>query len=70
MKISLVTFSVSLALLGQTVVAADTTQRDEFFWLSEINKASLVINAKEGLLPKETAGRIATGLQRVIDNGN
>ena len=25
------------------------TVRDEFFWLSEINKATLVINSRQGL---------------------
>ena len=27
------------------------TVRDEFFWLGEINKATLVINSRQGLLP-------------------
>lgn len=40
--------------------------RDEFFWLSQINKATLVINAKEGLLREEEAKRFARGLQSVI----
>ena len=26
------------------------TVRDEFFWLGEINKATLVINSRQGLL--------------------
>ena len=34
-------------------------QRDRFFWLAEINKASLVINTNEGLINNELAGRIA-----------
>ncbi len=41
-------------------------QRDRFFWLAEINKASLVINTKEGLIDNELAGRIAQALNKVI----
>ena len=41
-------------------------QRDRFFWLAEINKASLVINTKEGLIDNELAGRIAQALKKVI----
>ena len=41
-------------------------QRDRFFWLAEINKASLVINTKEGLMDAELAGRIAKALKKVI----
>ena len=31
------------------------TVRDEFFWLGEINKATLVINSRQGLLPMPIA---------------
>lgn len=30
-------------------------QRDEFFWTSTINKATIVVNAAEGLLSNEAA---------------
>lgn len=44
--------------------------RDEFFWLSEINKASCIINTEEGLLEKTMGERIAKGISAVITNGN
>lgn len=69
--LKLIVAATTCALLAQSAFAADnSTKRDEFFWLSEINKASLVINTDEGLLPKSVAGKIANGLQTVINNGN
>ena len=41
-------------------------KRDRFFWLAEINKASLVINTERGLIDNELAGRIARALKKVI----
>lgn len=71
MKLRVVALSVSLAIFSSSSFAADSAQkRDEFFWLSEINKASLVINSQEGLLPADSAKKIALGLERVIANGN
>ncbi len=43
---------------------------DEFFWLGQINKATAVINADEGLLDKAIAPRIAAGVAKVIEGGN
>ena len=37
--------------------------RDEFFWLGEINKATLVINSRQGLLPMPIAQSLG-GFQR------
>lgn len=42
------------------------TPRDDFFWLGQINKASAVINARQGLLQAQAARRIAQGLQGVL----
>ena len=39
---------------------------DEFYWISEINKASLIMNTEEGLLSKENAKAFAKGLSEVI----
>ena len=53
--------------------AASTAQkapRDPFFWLGEINKATAVINADEGLLDKSMAPRLAAGVAKVIEDGN
>ena len=65
------------ALMGLTIVtfyasgaAADSSpKRDEFFWLGEINKASIVINSQQGLLDPALAPKIAIGLETVLDNG-
>lgn len=40
-------------------------QRDEFFWTSTINKATIVVNAAEGLLSKEAAREAAGGVARL-----
>lgn len=44
----------------------DTPPRDEFFWLSQINKCTLVINSDEGLLDPQKAPAYARGLKKVI----
>ena len=38
-------------------------QRDEFFWLSTINKATVVVNRAEGLIGDDTAKRAARGIR-------
>lgn len=71
MKFAFVTFTISLVFYGtSTGSVAQATKRDEFYWLSQMNKASLVINTEEGLLAKEKALLIAKGLEKVIANGN
>lgn len=50
--------------------AAKAPLRDEFYWLGEINKASAVINAQEGLLDPALAPRIAAGLDAVLRAGD
>ncbi|MBN9404789.1 MAG: argininosuccinate lyase [Burkholderiales bacterium] len=61
-----------LALGAASVPAqsAPDVPRDPFFWLGEINKASLVINSEQGLLDPAIAPRLAAGLARVIADGN
>ena len=44
--------------------------KDSFYWLGEINKASLVINTSEGLLDPTIAPRIAKGLEAVLKAGD
>lgn len=44
--------------------------RDEFFWLGEMNKASTVINAEQGLLDRALAPKLARGIAKVIETGN
>ena len=69
MRFRLLALPISFALIGSAAAANQTEPRDQFFWLSQINKASLVINADEGLLSKESSAKIAKGLQRVMEKG-
>lgn len=55
------------AILACPAMAQD---RDEFFWLGEMNKASVIINSEEGLLDKEDVPGISKALLEVIDAGN
>ncbi|MFU0841176.1 MAG: argininosuccinate lyase [Burkholderia sp.] len=61
---------------GPAAAAADArpwsgaVPRDEFFWLSEINKATFVINTKQGLLDPAKAAEWARAQERVIEAGN
>lgn len=43
-----------------------TPPRDEFFWISQINKCTLVINTDEGLLDPKKSPAFARGLKKVI----
>lgn len=62
--------SLSLLLAVNTAWADSEAPRDEFYWLSQMNKASLIINADEGLLDKQHIKKIADGLKKVIEQGN
>lgn len=44
-------------------------RHDSFYWLGEINKASLVINSRQGLLTQDEAVFFARGLERVLAKG-
>ena len=59
--------SVIVGLTVSTLAFAATTPKDEFFWLSQINKASLVLNSQEGLLKPDVSKKIAAGIQHVIN---
>lgn len=50
--------------------AAQKAQRDEFFWLGEINKATAVINTDEGLLDRALVPRVTAGIEQVLADGN
>ncbi len=49
--------------------AGNAAPRDEFFWLGEINKATTVINAEQGLLDRAMVPRLAAGVRQVLDDG-
>lgn len=61
--------SATAGLLAGSIslAAASEIERDEFFWLGEINKATTVINSQEGLLDETLVPGIAEALSRVID---
>lgn len=44
--------------------------RDEFYWLSQINKATIISNSASGLLTPELARTAALALEKVIESGN
>ncbi|MCO5121680.1 MAG: lyase family protein [Burkholderiaceae bacterium] len=50
--------------------AAQETKRDEFYWLGEINKATLVINTAQGLIDGSLAPAFADGISQVLADGN
>ncbi len=44
--------------------------RDEFYWLGQINKATIICNSAGGLLKPELARRAARALETVLDSGS
>lgn len=50
--------------------AGEPAPRDEFFWLSQINKSTLILNSAQGLLDAELAPGYARGLKRVIEEAS
>lgn len=66
-------FSILLStalLAGMPALAQDEPQRDEFFWLGQMNKATLVINSEEGLLDPALAPDMAAAIAEVIAAGD
>jgi argininosuccinate lyase len=53
-----------------SIAIAEEKARDEFFWLGQINKATIVINSEEGLLDKALTPKIAAGLEKVLKDGD
>ncbi|HEX2826263.1 MAG TPA: lyase family protein [Burkholderiales bacterium] len=62
--------ALSILVHGAAAGAQQAGNRDEFFWLGEMNKATAVINSEEGLLEKSMVPRIAAGISKVIEDGN
>jgi len=44
-------------------------QRDQFFWLGQINKASLVVNTQDGLIDQDRAPVFAKAIDQVLKDG-
>lgn len=62
--------AICLPALAQQPAQPKEPVRDEFFWLGEMNKASTVINAEQGLLDRALAPKLAQGIAKVIEAGN
>lgn len=58
------------ALIATGSVFAAQPQRDNFYWLGQINKASDIINTDEGLLTPEEGHAFAKGIDKVLRDGN
>jgi argininosuccinate lyase len=59
----------AIGVLMMTVPAA-TQQRDPFYWLGEINKASAVMVVERGIVPNELGARITDAVRQVIAAGD
>jgi argininosuccinate lyase len=68
-RISATAFAVAIALQLSPASAQQAPNRDAFFWLGEINKATAVINTDEGLLDRAIAPRAAAGIAKVLKDG-
>ena len=64
-RLAVITTSVLLAVSSLASVVQAAPERDRFFWLTEMNKASVVINAQEKLLDQDLARRVARGIIEV-----
>lgn len=58
------------ALPFSPTVQARQTPRDNFYWLGQINKATLVINSEQGLLSLTEANKFAKALDKVLRDGD
>ena len=62
--LALLTCAVSVPAIAQ-----QAANRDEFFWLGEINKATAVINTEEGLLDRTWRRGWRQGISKVLAAG-
>jgi argininosuccinate lyase len=72
MKLSSVALTalLSCSLVAPRVMAQAHVERDDFFWLGQINKATAVINTDEGLLDKSLTPLIYKGISQVLSDGD
>jgi argininosuccinate lyase len=60
------TLPLSALALVVGVASAQAQRRDEFYWLSEMNKASAVMVVEQGIVPRPLGAQIAKALTQVI----
>ncbi len=65
-KLSVLTLLTMLLVHTATAVAAE---KDNFYWLGQINKATAVINTQQGLLTKEQGQSFAESIEQVLQEG-
>lgn len=59
-----------LAMLAMNAVTAEAAEKDNFYWLGQINKATAVINTQQGLLTKEQGQGFAKSIAQVLQDGD
>ena len=57
-----------IGVLGMTAPAA-AQQHDPFYWLGEMNKASVVMVVERGIVPPALGGKIADTIRQVLSDG-
>ena len=63
-------FVACLCVTAMAAAQSSKTQRDEFFWLGEFNKAAAVMTVEEKIVPKPLGARIAEGVIGVALDGD
>ena len=63
------TAGMVLMTIGQAT-AANAAPRDQFFWMTQINKASAVMIVERGIVPKPLGARIFDAINRVNTAGD
>ena len=61
--------ALALLVIASPALAQPKPQRDEFFWLGEINKATAVINRDDRLYDPALAPKFADGITKVLEAG-
>jgi argininosuccinate lyase len=63
------TAAMLLAAAPALAAEAPTERHDPFYWMGEINKASLVMTVETGIVPRALGAKTAAAVAQVIENG-